>query len=222
MPSPTQFILVDFENVHAIDLSPIGGKPVHVALFIGSKQTKMAMELAAQLHTFAAQVSLVHVGASGRNALDLTLASYLGRSIERHPGARFAIVSKDRDFDAMIAHWRGHGIDLTRADAFPAVPFLNPSSRQTKAVRPRPSPVRRPIASPPAASPAVDRAARVMGRLSNPQNRNRPASRKALCAHLKTALGKDVSDSAVEEAIQALLTRKVLSIDERGKVSYTK
>jgi len=66
--------------------------------------------LVEQIQQFASQVKLVKVGGSGHNALDLTLACYLGRAIERAPSARFAIVSKDKDFTPMIIHLVDHNV----------------------------------------------------------------------------------------------------------------
>jgi len=61
------------------------GKSVHVTLLIGKKQTKLDLALVQQMRRVPDQVELVEVGASGHNALDLTLAYYLGRAAERSP-----------------------------------------------------------------------------------------------------------------------------------------
>eukprot|EP01031_Cornospumella_fuschlensis_P013228 gene13228-biopygen11165 len=76
MPAPASdhLVFVDFENVPALDLSAIEGKSARVTLLIGKNQKKLDLDLVRQIHRLAPQVDLVEVGASGHNALDLTLA----------------------------------------------------------------------------------------------------------------------------------------------------
>ena len=71
-----------------------------------------------------------------------------------------------------------------------------------------------------AAKPPVDRRAKVIARLVNPANLARPSSRAALLAHIKTALGKEASDAKGDEILRHLTSRKALTIDADGKVSY--
>src|SRR4051812_27262518 len=79
---PMNHVFVDFENVPSVDLSLIRGRPVDVTLLIGEKQRRLDLDLVRQIHEHATQVSLVEVGASGRNALDLVLAWHLGHAAE--------------------------------------------------------------------------------------------------------------------------------------------
>src|SRR6476659_8232829 len=114
----TYFVFVDFENVQKVDLALIEGKPVHVTLLIGKNQTKVAPTLLAQVSALPSPVIVVEVGASGRNASDLTLAYYLGRAVEQIPEANYAIVSKDKDFDPMLGHLVASGTQVVRKDSF--------------------------------------------------------------------------------------------------------
>lgn len=267
MPDFTHFIFVDFENVQDVDLTLAKDKTVHVTLLIGAKQTKVPTKLATQLHSFAAQVAPIEVGGSGRNALDLTLAMYLGREIERHPQASFVIVSRDQDFDPMIAHLRGAGAHVERVSAFASVPALAPARKSARpakaartpaprtparlapvaAARPAATPPPRPAAPvaikpaaptpPPAAArstdtplpprigmePISDLARRqniIFARLSDPANKNRPGTQKALVAHLRTALGKNVTEADVTTTLASLEERRVLSIDAQKRIIY--
>jgi hypothetical protein len=210
----THFVFVDFENVTEVDLTAIGERPVHVTLLIGKNQRKIDLDLVEQIQAFAAQVKLVKVGATGRNALDLTLACYLGRAIERSPAAHFAIVSKDADFDAMIAHLVGHKFTVARYDSFAALPFLHhrKPSAPTKPVVAKAPPLLK--------KSAEDRSTKVVARLKNPASPNRPASQAALLAHLKTALGKQATDAKVQELFHRLRDECVLSIDGADNVIY--
>jgi hypothetical protein len=210
---PSYLILVDFENVPKIDLGLVEGRPVEVVLLIGKNQKKLDLALVRHIHRLAAQVELVEVGASGRNALDLTLAFYLGEAAHRVPGREFAIVSGDKDFDPMISHLRNRGrqVAVGRYGSFAEVPFLAAPGK--------------PAAIKPAAGekkPSGDRRSKVLARLRDAANPNRPSSRKALVAYIKAALGKDATEAMAEEILATLLADGALSIDGRNKVSYRK
>lgn len=198
-------VFVDFENVPKIDLGAVEGKAVHVTLLIGLNQKKLDLALVRQIHRLAAQVELVEVGASGRNALDLTLACYLGQAVQRTPAAQFCIVSKDKDFEPMIGHLQGQDVKVDRYDSFAALPFLPQPKKKAATV-----PVK----------PTEDRRTKLIARLSNPHSPNRPSRRKALLAHLKNALGKESSDAKAEEFLRELIAGKILAIDAKDKVGY--
>ena len=157
----------------------------------------------------------MEVGGSGSNAHDITLSSYLGRAIERVQAARFAIVSKDKDFVPMIAHLNAQQIEVARFDSFSALPFL--THRKPSAVPKSPA-APRPV--PPTKKPAEDRRTKVIAALKNPLSSNRPADQAALRAHVRNALGKEASDEKVDSIVRDLVTAGALAIDSRGKVSY--
>jgi len=223
MPTtPTHFVFVDFENVPDIELGLIAGLPVHVSLLIGKNQTKLHLPLVQQIHKLADQVDLIEVGNSGRNALDLTLAYYLGHAVQQMPTLKFHIVSGDKDFDPLIAHIHAKGLSVTRHTTFAALPFL---PRPKKAVAPThakttAATTAKKTPAPTAKPPAIDRSTKVIARLSNPSSKNRPASSKALLAHLKASLGKEATDAKVKETVDALQDKGVLSIDAAGKIQW--
>lgn len=197
-------VFVDLENVPEIDLGLVEDKPVHVTLLIGKNQKKFDVTLVRQIHRLAAQVELVEVGASGHNALDLTLAFYLGQSVQRFPDAHCCIVSKDKDFEPMIAHLNGKRIKITRHDSFATLPFL--------------SPPKAPAAT--AKKPPEDRRIKVISLLKNPSRLNRPTSRKTLLAYIKASLGKDSSEDKAEDILRELCAEHTLTIDAKDKVTY--
>ncbi len=209
------FVFVDFENVPDVDLGLVEGKPVHVTLLIGKNQKKLDLALVRKIHRLASQVELVEVGASGHNALDLTLAFYLGQSFHQWPTAEFHIVSKDQDFEPMISHLTHRGLKVARCDAFHLLPFL-PQSKPTAPARS--------AASAKAASankkPVVDKQTKVIARLKNPAAPNRPSTEKALRAHIETALGKESSPVMVEEVFAKLRHDHALTIEPGGKIIW--
>ena len=200
----THFVFVDFENVPNVDLALVSGKPVHVTLLIGKNQTKLGIGLVQQIRRLAAQVELLEVGASGHNALDLTLAYYLGQAVQRAPNAQFCVVSKDKDFEPLLGHLCGNNVKVGRYESFEALPF-HPPAKKAAVV---------------AAKPPPDRRAKVISRLMNPATANRPITKKGLLARIKTDLGKESSDAKVEDIFRELVERKRLTIDAKDKVRY--
>jgi hypothetical protein len=194
----THHIFVDFENVHTVDLALIEGKPVHVTLLIGEKQKRLDLALVRQIHRQATQVTLVEVGASGRNALDLVLACHLGKATTQHPDAGFYIVSKDKDFNPLIAHLRADHVDVSRHEAFTALPFL-------------------PTAPDPAQSD--DRLAKLITRLTS-KITARPVRRKTLLSDIHSFYANRLSPAELEAVVATLEERGIIAIDARGRVTY--
>jgi hypothetical protein len=223
MPADTfvHFVFVDFENVPKVDLELIEGKPVHVTLLIGKNQGKIDFALVDQIHRLAAQVELKKVGASGHNALDLTLACYLGQAVQRCPVAHFYIVSKDKDFDPMIAHLSGRGIPVVRCDSFAALPFLPKSTKPhlVKAAVPARSGAPMKAAIPVKAGTPDVRLEKLITRLKN-SSAPRPKRQSSLLAHINTAFGARLSEAEQAQKVAELIGRGVLIIDAKGRVSY--
>lgn len=224
MPDFTHYLFVDFENVQDVDLALVRGQPVHVTLLIGAKQTKMPMKLATQLHTFAAQVRPLEVGGSGRNALDLTLALYLGREIERHPTAHFVVISRDKDFDPMIAHLRASNCQVQRCPSFGDASCFTPPTAKKPRLKKAPPPIPAPTPAPVPARAVTDESAlerrrqSVIEHLGNPTNRNRPRTRRSLVAWVQTSLHGSKQD--VASLLNYLQQKKVLTIDANDRVQY--
>src|SRR6266851_8365695 len=102
LPPPVNHIFVDFENVHEIDLTVIGSKAVSFTLLVGPRQTKLDISLVEKLFEHAVSVQLVRLTSAGRNALDFTLAYYVGRSWAADPTGYFHIVSDSGDIQRTI------------------------------------------------------------------------------------------------------------------------
>jgi hypothetical protein len=168
----THYLFVDFENVQSVNLDLIAGKPVMVIMVIGKDQTKVPLELVEQLMTFSSQVRLVRTEVKGKNALDFVLSAEVGAQGVADPNGTFHIISRDKGFDALVAHFRGHDRSAARHDAFVKVPILSTSSTPATPSRPAPTaPATRATPSPRAAatkSPATTTTAK-----------KAPASRKA-------------------------------------------
>jgi len=210
------YVFVDFENVPTIDLGLIDEKPVHVTLMIGKNQKKIDLALVHQIKRHAARVELIEVGAAGHNALDLTLAYYLGQAALSAPHAQFHIISKDTDFDPLLAHLHSQKIKATRHGAFAALPFLpqpKPGAVKKIAATPKHQPELFPSV------PANEKFDKLLTRLRN-NSAPRPKKRSSLLAHISTAYGDKLTAEELNLHLDALVDLGVLSIDAKNKVSY--
>ena len=205
----THLVFVDFENVPNIDLALVTGRPVKVTLLIGKNQKKIDLSLVQQIHQQADRVALIEVGASGRNALDLTLACYLGQAVQQNPAIGFCIVSKDKDFDPLVAHLLAQGVVVSRHESFAALPFLSPPAISA-AARP----------SAPASGPAqADRLQKLI--LSFQKNAApRPKKKARLLALINNAHGGKLDAAGQEQVLDRLKDLQIVAIDAAGKVTY--
>lgn len=243
MGNVEHFVLVDFENVHDVDLATLNGYPVVVFLLIGKKQTSLSAELVKQFCQISCEVRLIKVGVIRKNALDLVLAFHLGKIVAANPWAQLHIISKDKkDFDPLVTHLKANHVSVTRHDSLATLPFVKPPAKPSvipavkKAVADKPKPTRKTAApfvapKPPAvpavekttpatAKPLVSRHQKIAARLKDPANPARPTTRKTLLARIKTDLGREYSEAAAAKELNDLMAQRVLTIDSNNKVIY--
>jgi hypothetical protein len=194
---PVHHVFVDFENVQEIDLGSIGEKSVEVTLLLGRMQKRLEVGLVKQLLQRPSGIRLIEMGASGKNALDLTLAYHLGKAAADDPSGCFHIISKDRDFDPLIAHLRQANIRIWRHDTFSIHAIL---------------PEKRPAA-------AADKVEIVANRLGK-STTNRPKRKSTLLSHINAQFRGKLQDGEAEKLVESLVDRRVISIDSKGKVTY--
>lgn len=219
------FIFVDYENVKITDLNPLVGHPCQVTLLLGAQQKSVPTSLFVSAAKLPGQVSHVEVGSSGRNALDMTLAYYLGRAIERELRGQYHVISKDKDYDPLIAHLHAQGYSVTRHESLATLPFLKAVRKAPSHPVPKAAPaprVRKAPAPAPIPAPVPSRFDKLVASLGNPANKTRPTTQKRLQAYVKNELGKDATDAQVADVTGQLQTLGTLSIDAAGKVLYHK
>jgi len=200
--SITHFVFVDFENVPTVDLALITRQPVRVTLMLGKNQKKLAVALVREIQRLGDRLQLIEVGASGHNALDLTLAHYLGRTAQQFPEGQYFIVSKDKDFDPLVAHLKADGIRTSRHDAFTSLPFLP----QTKAVTPP-----KKAAAP---KPVDGKFAKFVLHLRNSPPSNKTKLERMIEAYFKPSLPAGGKKGIIAD----LLKDQVIEIDAAQKV----
>jgi hypothetical protein len=129
---PQRILLVDYENVQAVDLARLPAD-VKVRFVLGDKQGKLPSELAIHAHGLGERFAYVRIVGVERNACDFCIAFYLGQCLSDDPQAECIILSKDKKgFDPLVAHLtaeRGYQVRRVSAqkDAFPEVPVRTPA-----------------------------------------------------------------------------------------------
>jgi PIN domain len=127
---PKRYVLIDYENVQPGTLARLDPKRHAIRVFVGANQSKMPTSLITAMQQFDHRC--IQIAASGRNALDLHIAYYIGRIAVSEPGASFHIVSKDAGFDPLMGHLKSEGIAAERISAIDEI-------AETKASRVEPS-----------------------------------------------------------------------------------
>jgi hypothetical protein len=196
---PVNHVFVDFENIHEIDLAVVGRNSVSFTLLLGPRQTKLDVTLVEKLMEHAASVHLVRLSSTGPNALDFTLAYYIGCTVAADPTGYFHIVSKDKGFDPLVEHLRTHHIRAHRHDDFASLPFLASSTSKT--------------------ATGHDPYSRALDHLRKCPN-NRPTHRKKLVNCMRALLGNGTAEEQIHVLIEGLLQSRQLTIDADGAVSY--
>ena len=201
---PLNHVFVYFENVQQIDVSVIGAKSVNFTLLLGAKQTKLDAGLVEKLMMHAASVQIVRLASSGKNALDFTLAYYVGRTVSADPAAYIHIVSKDTGFDPLVEHLRSRHIHAHRHDSFDTLTFSGTAKATTVVAK----------AEPAGQEESLNR---VLEHLRK-NVANRPKKKKTLLSHLKSQLGKDGADAA--GMLEKLQKEGHLRIGDKDAVTY--
>src|SRR5258706_2872473 len=219
LPPPVNHIFVDFENVHEIDLSVIGSKAVSFTLLAGPRQTKLDVSLVEKLFEHAVSVELVRLTSTGKNALDFTIAYYVGRAVAADPTGYFHIISKDGGYDPLIEHLRSRHISARRHESFATLTFAGPA---------KPATVTLPLAaSIPKTQPATkaqpqtldEWAAEVLEHLHKP-SATLPRTQKRLVSFLVARRGHKITEVESLNLVEHMRLAGHLTIGEKGAATY--
>lgn len=241
-------ILVDFENTQpsAQDVALLQGDGVKLWIFRGPGQKKYDVEFAESLLPLGDRVGIVKCEKSGRNALDMHIAFQMGRLVGELAQAAqasqtaFVIVSRDTDYDPLLAYVRAQGFKADRVAnlkaAIGSVPADKPApAKAAKAKAPAPTPKARPAKQAPApkavkaakagAAPAqrstasIDVAADKVIEHFRAHPQSRPARRAALEKWLASHLRGKVAEHDVPAVVAEMERRGVVKISGT-KVEY--
>jgi len=120
----TNYVLVDFENVQPDSLAALANGQFKVKVFVGAAQAKgrISFELSHSMQLLGANAEYVRIARTGKNAVDMHIAYYVGRLLEKEPNAAFHIISKDTDFDPLIEYLRAKGVACKRVKSIAEIP----------------------------------------------------------------------------------------------------
>ncbi|UTF51795.1 PIN domain-containing protein [Desulfomicrobium sp. ZS1] len=127
----TNFVLIDYENVHLEALTGLDAEHFKILLFVGANQTKLPFELAAAVQKLGNRAEYVKISGNGSNALDFHIAFYVGQLAAQDPKAYYHIISKDKGFDPLIQHLRSRKISIARSSSIADIPLLKASNAKT-------------------------------------------------------------------------------------------
>jgi len=205
---PVNHVFVDYENVGGMDLSIVDEKAVYLTLLLGPQQTKLQVDLVEKLMAHAASVQLVRLESAGKNALDFTLAYYLGRAVQADPNAHFHVISKDKGFDPLIKHLNGRHIRVTRHADCTTLPFAVAAKTAVVSSKPQTK------TSPEELLPCV------VEHLRKRPN-SLPKTRKTLRTFLKGQLGKQVTgEKDLDDLVERLVQDGHITLGVKNAVTY--
>ena len=207
----TNFLLVDFENVHPDNVGILNGRSFKIKVFVGANQAKIPFELARTLHAFGPDAEYVQIAGSGKNALDFHIAYYIGRLAAENPDASFYVISKDKGFDPLIKHLKAQGISCQRLSSIADIQGVKISSSKT--ISDRVDTVK------PFDSRSIPE--KVDAIINNLTKRKaaKPRSLKTLRSTITALFRDSLAEVELEELIEELTKREVIKV-ANGKVNY--
>lgn len=124
-----RYVLIDYENVQPETLGRLDPNRDAILIFVGVNQSKVRTSLVTAMRGF--NWDCIQITGSGRNALDLHIAYYLGRIAVSEPGASFHVVSKDAGFDPLMRHLKAEGIVAKRITTTGVMTETNTSRKKS-------------------------------------------------------------------------------------------
>lgn len=125
---PTNYVLIDFENIQPKNLEILKKHPFNVIVFVGENQVRIPFEMASALQEFGKEAKYIKISGNGPNALDFHIAFYIGQLSAQDKEGYFHVVSKDTGFDPLVKHLRSHKIKITRSKDLAEIPILRLSN----------------------------------------------------------------------------------------------
>jgi hypothetical protein len=214
----TNYVLVDFENVQPDSLAALATGQFRVKVFVGASQAKgrISFELVHSMQALGANAEYVKIARTGKNAVDMHIAYYVGRLLEKEPGAVVHIVSRDTDFDPLIEYLDAKGSACKRVKSIAEIPkhvaarAAMPAAKAVKHTPHVPSPRR----------PHAEKLAPIIKHLHSLSGK--PGTSKKLSQTIANYFkqhGGELPDKIVALLIDELVRLKYVS-QANGKVSY--
>lgn len=188
-------ILIDYENLHMKNLDLLYGLDTEICVFTGPNQKNYDGELVRSAQKFGDRLKWIPTSRPGNNALDFHIAYYLGQVSQHSPKPFFHIISKDKGFDALVEFMKGQGLFVDRVTSIEDIPLVKKMADIQK-----------------------DPVAFIKDKILTV---SKPGKLKTLQTAIKKWTESE-NDDFVNEIIDSLKKNEFLTIDENGKVDYTK
>jgi hypothetical protein len=194
---PTNYVLIDFENVQPKNLGILAAHPFKVLVFIGANQTKVPRHVAVAMQALGDRAKYVEIDGNGPNALDFHIAYYIGELAAADPTGSFHIISKDKGFDPLIRHLKGKNIQVRRESDLAEIPNLRIPKKAKK-------------------DDMIDAIVKnLVGRGSS-----RPRKVKTLQNTINHLVAETLDDAKLAALVNEMQTRKLIVIN-KGNIKYT-
>lgn len=192
----TNYVLIDFENVHPKNLGSLKGHDFKVIVFVGAKQTKIPLDLVIAMQSLGCNAEYIQIDGNGPNALDFHIAFYIGEISARDSNCYFHIISKDTGFDPLIRHLKSKKIYVQREKDISEIPLLKISNSES----------------------LPERVSSIVVFLKSRGNA-KPRAVKTLSNSINNLFMKKLADEEISEIIEELIKQKLVIVSDT-KVSY--
>ena len=188
-------LLIDYENIQNINLEQIEKADYRIYVFIGESQNKIPFDLVKSAQKLGGKLEWIKIDGNGSNALDFHVAYYLGNQIERNRDNEYVILSKDKGFDPLVRFITKQNVKCRRINSIIEISSPQQGKEHNNEYR------------------------KVLENLKKIEKVKRPRKRNTLKQHVKSLLGKTLSDEIFNEIIDQLFIEKIVS-EENGKIIY--
>ncbi len=198
---PTNYVLVDFENVQPKNLALLQDTHFKIFMFVGAQQNKLDMGIVSVMQNLGPRrAKYVRVEDTGKNALDFCLTFYLGALVAKHPTGYFHIISKDKGFDPLVAHLNTRGLKAARRNCISEIPIVDAEK------------------SPVEITETMTDVQRALSDLKR-RGESKPRSKAALINTLKSIFRNDLNDQQAAKLFQKLMQTKHITVKDE-KLAY--
>lgn len=194
---PTNYILIDLENVQPKNLNILINHPFKIFVFVGENQAKIPFDLASSMQIFGENAKYIKISGNGKNALDFHLAFYLGNLSKEDPKGNYNIISKDTGFDPLVKHLRKNKIRIHRHNDLAEIPLLRISSSKN----------------------VEEKIDAVIKNLAG-RGQSRPRKVSTLSNTINSLFSEKLDESEMTSFIATLKSKKYITVDQ-DKVSYS-
>lgn len=123
----TNYVLIDFENVHVKSLALLKGEHFRIKVFLGPKNTTLPRDLVLAMQEHGDRAEYTVLDTPSKNALDFHITYYLGGLAAADPDGFFHVISKDTGFDSLIQHLRTRKVFVVRSESIDEMPCFKPA-----------------------------------------------------------------------------------------------